>query len=231
MTSKSEPSAEEREVYILKSGLYMPRILPDSESQDYQAKITEEREGNISMEKLMSSPYQEFLAFLLIHWKVMGINKLKTLISIYWTQNNHKVSGKTADEITNQDVAREIMELAYVFRNGFIVLKSFEDFVKEGIVHLRNHILFTLFDNNITFNHPSVRNEDFYEYGNPKDIRDILIDLCENKAGRWYFKNHETETLFDLYTQFDDQELLSTIKSEIEAAKEATSRHFKNIHK
>ena len=67
MTSVPESSSEESELYVLKSGLYMPRILPNSESQDYQAKITEDREGKISMEKLLTSPYQEFLAFLMIH--------------------------------------------------------------------------------------------------------------------------------------------------------------------
>ena len=152
-------------------------------------------------------------------------------MSIYCTKNNYNINGKTSDEITNEDAAREIREIAYVFRNGYIVLKSMEDLYDKEIIPLRNLILFKLFDNSITFVHPSVRNEDFYEFGEPRVIRDVLIELWENRAGRWFFKNHETETLFDFYSQFKDECLLAEITQEIETAKEATERYFKNIHK
>jgi len=86
--------------------------------------------------------------------------------------------------------------------------------------------MFHLFDNNIKLEHPSVRNTDFHKYGDSDSIRTILHELCENRSGKWFFKNHDSDTLYDLYQQFDDQEVLNLIQADIEQAKQDTLKYF-----
>lgn len=136
------------------------------------------------------------------------------------------MSEKTPEELTNQDVAKDISTIAHIFRNGYCVFKSTYRFDQSEMIFLRNKILFELFDNNHKLDHPSVRSADFHKYGHPKDIRRILSELCENRGGRWYFKNHDTDTLYDVYQQFDDKTFVKEITDDIEAQKQATEEYF-----
>lgn len=127
------------------------------------------------------------------------------------------------------DIAREIQEIAHVFRNGFCVFKSKHRYEDKGWIYLRNIILFSLFDTEIKMDHPSVTKALFSSFGSSQQIRTILHELCENKNGRWYFKNHQTYTKLDLYEQIEDKELIESLISDIKQEIADTDRYFDNL--
>ena len=227
MTSIPEPDQEQSAFLVnICSKNYLPQILQSNKNDDYQSEITNKREGELTMDKLMKCSLAQFIETILYKCGVIGIERLKNLIQSYCTQNKVSFAGKSSDELTNQDIAREIYTLAFVFRSGFCVLKSHHKYESSHMIFLRNKILFELLDSNIQLEYPSLKASDFHKYAEPAQIRQVLLELCENRGGRWFIKFHDRDTLVDAYSQFDDEALVNEIKLDIETQKQQTEQYF-----
>lgn len=67
MTNAPDSQEDESNVLInIYSDTYLSQILPANQNDDYQAEITKQREGKITMDNLLKLPYREFLATLFI---------------------------------------------------------------------------------------------------------------------------------------------------------------------
>jgi len=120
LKSLTEDKVANPEVVCCGSKVYLANMFPLNQSDDYQTLITQQREGLISMDNLTSnSSYKEFLAKVLIHCGIIGIERFRGLLQVYVNKNKDKLELKTPEKITNQDVARDISQICFIFRNGF----------------------------------------------------------------------------------------------------------------
>lgn len=189
------------------------------------------------MDNLKKLEYREFLAHVFIHSGVISIDRLIDLIYSYMHNNQSATFSLKSQEgmengqvkrLTYEEVIEEIHQLAHIFRNGFWVFRSLHRYGDEASQALRNKILFDLFDVDIKLDHPSVYKADFFKFGPADAIRSVLHELWENRGGKWYFKNHSRDTMFDLYSLIKDKNLVDTLISDIKSAIQETDRYFDN---
>lgn len=109
MTSEPEPKNETDDVLVnILSDSYLTQILPFSQGEDYQAEITRQREGELTMENLMKLDFKRFLLIILAKAGSISIDRFRSMIEIYCTKNKVKMNGKEPHQITCEDVARDI---------------------------------------------------------------------------------------------------------------------------
>jgi len=167
-----DEEVKEGKVYCAQSEQYLNYILPGSNTEDYQSEITKQREGTMTMDYLYTRDYKNLLAEILFHSHIISIEKFTNLFKTYLEKN--KSSQIAPSEITFQRLAEEIKEIAFVLRNGFCIVKSHIVFEDEFMQHLRNKIIFTLFDTEVKQDHPSVTTNHFTKYGEKEHIRLVL---------------------------------------------------------
>lgn len=74
--------------------------------------------------------------------------------------------------------------------------------------------------------HPAIHKAQFEQFANSASVRAVLHELCENKGGKWYLKNYREGSIFDLYSEFDDLELLQDIQKGINEQKDIADKYF-----
>ncbi|CAI2369612.1 unnamed protein product [Moneuplotes crassus] len=230
LTSKEVPAPDS--IIDIKADKYLPQILPPSSTEEYQVEITKQREGIISIEAFQSLDYKKFLVEVLMHFRIISATKFTNLLKNYFTKNDHL--GVNPDEINEEYLAKEIREIAFVLPNGYCVIKTHHIYVDDLMKVLRNKILFTLLSRELAGQkEPCVQTYEFNHICEGTYIRMVFRELCQNRAGKWYFKNHNTDSLFqngsdlkDLYSLFKDEELVKMIKAEIDETINETDKYL-----